>query len=418
MPRRSLRIAWLGVGPPSRESGGVPGVAMELLVGLAGLGHRIDCFSTAGEHELPARLTGDENLTFIWGSSAWRWDRWYSRAKIAAFVSGLLARGLGSLALRREVARRHRAEPYDVIYQFSNIETLSVPARIAREVPLVIHPETHAAGELRFLIAERRLSFRCQPRYVFAIAVTIMGLRTVLQRARIRRARLLICISAAFRGHLVKDYHFPREATVVIPNPVRLMRFPVAEKELGQPPTVLILGRIAVRKGIEDVVAVARVLLERGADVRLRVVGGPGLWSDYTALLEDLPAENSEYLRRIPPGEIPSELAATDLLLQASKYEPFALTVAEALAAGVPVVASSEVGAIEGVDRSVVAEVRPGDVEGTASAITRMLERVKKDPLRTRSIARSEAERLFAPAVVSAQISAALEQLLDGVGGA
>jgi glycosyltransferase involved in cell wall biosynthesis len=414
VPERSLRIAWLGVGPSARESGGVPGVAMELLHGLARAGHRIDCFSTAPEHELPARLHGLQNLTFVWGSSAWRWDRWYSRTKIAAFVSGLLARGLGSLSLRREVARRHRLEPYDVIYQFSNIETLAVPARVAREVPLVIHPETHAGGELRFLIAERQLSFRCQPRHIFAIAVTVMALRTALQRSRIKRASLLICISGAFREHLVKDYGFPVSATVVIPNPVRLERFPVAEKELGSPPTVLILGRIAVRKGIEDVVAVARVLLMRGSEVRLRVVGGPGLWSDYTALLEDLPGENSEYVRRIPPSQIPAELAKTDLLLQVSRYEPFALTVAEALAAGIPVVASSEVGAIEGVDRSVVAEVRPGDVEGIATAITTMLERVKSNPAQCASTARVEAERLFAAELVCARISAALEQLVDG----
>jgi glycosyltransferase involved in cell wall biosynthesis len=411
MPGRSLRIAWLGVGPPTRESGGVPGVATELLHGLASIGHRIDCFSTGPQHELPARLAGDENLTFIWGTSGWRWDRWYSRTKITAFASGLIARGLGSLALRREVSRRHQQQPYDVIYQFSNIETLSVPARIAREVPLVIHPETHAAGELRFLIAERRLSLRCQPAHVFIVAVAIMSLRTLVQRARIRRARLLICISSAFCNHLVKDYGFPREATVVIPNPVQLERFPSVEKALAHPPTVLILGRIAVRKGIEDVVAVAQLLLAQGAEVKLRVVGGPGLWSDYTRLLEELPSENSKYVRRIPPGEIPSELAHTDLLLQASKYEPFALTVAEALAAGVPVVASSEVGAIESVDRSVVVEVAPGDVEGIAAAITTLLERLKTDPTQIRSTARAEAERLFAPEVVCGRISAALERL-------
>ncbi len=416
VPRRSLRIAWLGVGPSARESGGVPGVATELLHGLAGLGHRIDCFSPSPEHELPPRLAQDESLTFVWGGSGWRWDRWYSRGRTAAFASGLLARGLGSLRLRRVLARRHRHEPYDVIYQFSSIENLSLPASVAREVPLVIHPETHAAGELRFLIAERRLSLRCQPRRTFAVAVAIMWLRTLLQRRRIRRARLLVCISDAFRSHLIRDYGFPAQATVVVANPVRLERFPPSERALGEPPTVLVLGRIAVRKGVEDVVAVARTLLEREVDVRLRVVGGPALWSDYTRLLDDLPSENAEYLARIPPSGIPDELAHTDVLLQVSKYEPFGLTVAEALAAGVPVVASSAVGAIEGVERSVVIEVQPGDVEAMVAAITTMIERVRVDPEQMRSSARAEAERLFAPAVVCGGISSALERLVDGAG--
>src|ERR1019366_9447858 len=181
---------------------------------------------------------------------------------------------------------------------------------------------------------------------------------------------------------------------------------------------VLVLGRIAVRKGIEDGVAAAHMLSERNLDVKLRIVGGPGLWSDYTKLLEDLPQESSEYGGRIPPSETLEELERADLLLQVSKYEPFALTVAEALAAGVPVVASSEVGAIEGVDSGVVIEVAPSDVEGIVAAIAAMLERVKANPSATRSLARAEAERLFAPEVVSRGISAALEQLLATRSGA
>src|ERR1019366_7141130 len=154
------------------------------------------------------------------------------------------------------------------------IETLAVPAGVAREVPLVIHPETHSAGELRFLISERRLSLRCQPVHTFVIAVTIMSLRALVQRVKIRQASLLVCISGVFRSHLVKDYGFPAEATVVIPNPVRLERFSPSDREPGEPPIVLGLGRIAVRKGIEDVVAAAHMLSERNLDVKLRIVGG------------------------------------------------------------------------------------------------------------------------------------------------
>jgi glycosyltransferase involved in cell wall biosynthesis len=175
-----------------------------------------------------------------------------------------------------------------------------------------------------------------------------------------------------------------------------------------------VLGRIAARKGIEDVVAVANVLLRRGAAVRLRVVGGPSLWSDYTGLLDDLPVENAEYVGPLPASEVPGELAGSDLLLQASKYEPFALTVGEALAGGVAVVGTSEVGAIEGVDRTVAGEVAPGDVEGMASEIIQMLDRVRANPGAMSALARGEAERLFAPEVVCEQISTALERLVGG----
>src|SRR4030088_2441533 len=166
MAARSLRIAWLGAAPG--EDGGVPGVSSELLDGLSSLGHRIDCFFPSTGQPLPERLLGKDNLTFNWGTAGRHWDRWYSRRRIAAFASGMVARALASLRLRREILRRHRAEPYDLVYQFSSIESLAVPAALTRRVPLVLHPETHSAGELRALIAERRQALRCQPLHRFA----------------------------------------------------------------------------------------------------------------------------------------------------------------------------------------------------------------------------------------------------------
>jgi hypothetical protein len=73
------------------------------------------------------------------------------------------------------------------------------------------------------------------------------------------------------------------------------------------------------------------------------------------------------------------------------------------------------VGAIEQVDGSVAAAVAPGDVEGMAAAILDTLERLKSDPVAVRSLARSEAERLFTPARVSEGVAKALERLVDGV---
>jgi glycosyltransferase involved in cell wall biosynthesis len=389
-------------------------VASELLLGLADLGHRIDCFFPSAGHPIPPELAAHENLTFVWGTSPWKWNKWYSRTRVGAFATGLYARGRASLRLRREITTRHEREPYDLVYQFSSIESPAMPAELRHSVPLVIHPETHIAGELRWMIAERKLSLRCQPAYIVGMVASIMVARALVQRFAIRRATLLICISGVFRDHLVHDYGFPLEKTVVVPNPVRLDRFAAGSRELREPPTILVLGRISVRKGVEDVVAVAHMLLERHIDARIRILGGPSLWSDYTKLLDDLPSANSEYAGHVPAVEIPVELARSDLLLQASKYEPFGLTVGEALAAGVPVVATSEVGAVEGVERSVLTEVAPGDVEAMAQAIATMLERASSHRDEISATARAEAARLFATERVCEQISAELERLVHG----
>ncbi len=416
LPRapRPLRIAWLGSAP--LDTGSAPGVAADLLEGLAGLGHQIDCFFPGAGRFVSDRVTGRENPTLIWGGSGWRWDRWYSRSALTASLSGLLARGASSMRLRREVSRRHRLVPYDVVFQNSTIEAPGLPARIARTVPVVIRPDTHIAGELRWLIAERRLAFATQPSHRFFAIAAMMSVRAALQRLRIGRASLVICISRAFRDHLVHDYGLAPERTVVIANPIRVEQFTVPERVPNDPATVLVLGRIAVRKGVEDVVALAAELLARGADARIRIVGGPSLWSDYRKLLASLPA-NAEYAGPIPFREIPAELAAADVLLQASRYEPFGLTVAEALAAGVPVVTTTEVGAIEDVDPAVATAVPPGDIVAMADAVEATVATLRATPRPVRERARAEAQRLFAADVICRHVSDALEALVAERGG-
>jgi glycosyltransferase involved in cell wall biosynthesis len=409
----TLRIAWLG-GAPMEEAGGAPGVVRDLLDGLAKRGHQIDCYFPGAGHELPARITAHENLSFTWGTSKFHYNRWYNKIRVGAFASGLSSRAIASLRLRKEIARRHREQPYDVIYQNQWIESVGVPSSVLRTAPLVVRPDTETASELRCLIAERSLSFRCQPHYIFYVVATILFLRSVLQRVMIRRASLLVCISKVFRDHIVADYHFPPASTVVVPNPVRLERFTQVDtnRPVGEPPIVLVPVRVSVRKGVEDVIEIARVLLERGVDARLRIVGGASLWSDYTKLLEDLPTENAEYAGRVAHGDMPAEYAGSDMMLLASKFDPCPMAVLEGLACGVPIVATTEVGSTEGVDGSVAARLQPGDVDGMATAIESMIEKLREDPSGMRSLARAEAERLFATDVVCEKLSVALEELV------
>ncbi|HEY1833921.1 MAG TPA: glycosyltransferase family 4 protein [Solirubrobacteraceae bacterium] len=404
----------MGSGPSHRESGGAPGVAAELLLGLASRGHRIDCFLPGTGYEPPPRIAAEPNIRFFWGTHEGRWDRWYARVRVAQFVGGLWGRAFGSIRLRRAVLAQHERDPYDIAFQFNNIETLAMPRRLRDELPLVIQPGTHSAGELRYMLKEWRLALRCMPFYTLGLMTAVMGVRVLVQRTMVRRARLVICISSVFRDHVVHDYALPADRTVVIPNPVRVERFADAEmsRAVGDPPRVLVLGRVVARKGIEDVVAVAALLRERGASAHIRIVGGPSLWSDYTKLLAALPTENAEYVGRIPPSEVPDQLASADLLLQASSYEPFGLTVVEALASGVPVVATTEVGAVEGVDPELARLTGPGEVARMADAIEASLAALADQPEGVRTRARAEAARLFASEPVCERVSRALEELV------
>lgn len=410
---RSLRIAWLG--PTPNDHGGVGGVATDLLDGLASLGHRIDCFIASNKAKLPESLEENANLTFVWASTRWEWNRWYSRTNLGAFITDLIARAWAFVRMRGEITRRHEANPYDLIYQFSNIETVGVPKRLVRKIPLVIHPETHIAGELHWFRAERHLARQCEPLHRRLLVECVLIVRTLVQRRCIRAAKLVVCISSVFRDHIVADYKVPYANTRVIRNPVRLSRFHGLENSVGETPVILVLGRISVRKGIDQIVELSHVLAERGVDATIRIVGGHSLQSDYRPLLAQLNHTNARYDGGIPQDEIPQKLARADVLVQASKYEPFGLTVAEALAAGVPVVATTEVGAIEGVSDSVSAVVPVGEVKPLADAVEETLAKLRLDVAGIRDAARTDAARLFAPQDVCEKLSDALQELVGGL---
>ncbi len=249
------------------------------------------------------------------------------------------------------------------------------------------------------------------------MAVAIMALRTLVQRVRIRRGRLLICISEHFRDHLVHDYGFPLERTVVVPNPVRLERFSSHERPVGN---IAARARAGPRRRAQGHRGRGRHR-ETAARARRRA-RACGSSADRGSGRTTRGCSRS-CRARTPPTWVgsgpwtyrPSWQRPTCCCRRAATSRS-ALTVGEALAAGVPVVATSEVGAIEGVAESVVAEVAPGDAAGMAAAICELHARLRDNQAELRATARTEAERLFAPDVVCAQISAALERLVRGDG--
>jgi glycosyltransferase involved in cell wall biosynthesis len=113
-------------------------------------------------------------------------------------------------------------------------------------------------------------------------------------------------------------------------------------------------------------------------------------------------------------GRLP---AAADLHCQANAApEPFGIAYVEALAAGLPVVASRAGGAIEIVDESCGVLVSPGDVNALAAALERL---IVDRPFRARLAAGApaRAQHLSDPATQMARLADALTAMSPaGVG--
>ena len=152
-------------------------------------------------------------------------------------------------------------------------------------------------------------------------------------------------------------------------------------------PLVAVVGRVDRMKGVDVVVeAVATLRRDTGLPVRLVVVGDAFQDREYAKRTRDQAARLlGDSARFIPPREdVPEVLRAVDVLVNASSAEPFGLSVLEAQATGVPVVAAGGGGIPEFVSDGLTGLLFP---PGDAAALAACLARVIGDPVFARQLA-------------------------------
>jgi glycosyltransferase involved in cell wall biosynthesis len=403
-----MRIAWLG--PTPSDGGGVGYAATMLLRSLAGEGVEVDCFHVSSESDVSPQLRELDGLRLV--THPLRHAGRIPSNSFARFVTGQAAKALTQRALVRELAARHAERPYDLVYQFSQLELLTLRRFRRRLPPIVVHPEVHAAGELRWLIRERRLA--CfEPRMRQASVLALLSARSALQRRDAQLARLVVAPSAAFAASLRTDYRLAEDRVAVVPNPIDLTRFAPASQSVsrGRPVRLLFVSRLALRKGLELVVELSHRLDDLAGSVVIEIVGDRSLWSDYRPLLAGLNDRVGEYRGSVEPRSLPEVYRGGDALLQPSHYEPFGLTVGEALASGLPVVASSAIGAAEGVDDACCRRFPVGDVQRMEVETRRLIGELRGSTAdRLRLTAREEAERLFSTRTVGRSLAGHLAE--------
>lgn len=398
--------------PEPRAGGGVPGTGRLLAHGLASLGHEVDAYAVVDRPESVALLEG-HNLRPVVVDTRWRWNQWYSQSSrpMIAHLTQLATRAVAARTLARDLEATHRSRAYDVVYRFSTIELLGLGRR-ASLPPIVVHAEVHAAGELTALRRERPLARAAESPARRWMAELLMQARVPRQRSALQSVAGVIAPSRVFAAHLERDCGLESSSVYVAPNPVDLDAFaPVSQTpERRGPWRLVFIGRISVRKGIDQLIELSHRLGDLAGHVRLEIIGGPTLWSDYRSLLHGLDPAIASFRGLVSHDALPQRLASYDGLLQPSTYEPFAITVAEGLAAGVPVVATDEVGAAEDVDAACCTIVPAGRVDSLEAAVRDLVRRLDdgERPKLART-ARAEAERLFAPARAASLVADALQ---------
>lgn len=407
----------------SAAGGGASGVSRQLLLELASRELEIDCYLAGSWAAVPEELKKQANLRFICQKSSWEWNRWYSRNNFLAFVTGQAANLRTENRLARELLQRHRLQPYDLIYQFSHIELSSLRRYKKYLPPIVIHPSVHAHGELRWHKKEAELSKRTEKWLVRLGVRTLLTARSMVQRRHIQLPERVLALSQNFAQDLISDYGLSPSAIDIVPNPVDLQMFhPVsshlqATAERSRRRTVILFAsRIAVRKGVEQIVELSHRLDDLAENIEIQVVGNKSLWSDYMGLLQAMNQRTARYLGAVSYREIAELYRNADMLVQPSKYEPFGLTVGEALASGVPVVTSDKVGAVESVNPMCCRTFSSNDMGAFENEVRKLLHDLSDKTLKhdISKLARAESERLYASSVVGDLLLRSFRQLVDG----
>lgn len=227
------------------------------------------------------------------------------------------------------------------------------------------------------------------------------------ERGMVRRANLLFSTDED-RDRAVKASRLDASRCHVVPNPVGESFFEIARRP-AQPPLVLCLNRMHPRKGVREWVEALELFNRKHVSYEA-VHAGPEEDIQYAAACRR--ADKSASVRWegvVSTSRVREWLGQAAVLVHScTGFENFGMVIAEAMAAGVPVVASRRALLVPQLERAGLIEaVEPTPVE-IASALQRVLTDKAGSAARA-ARAHEYARKHFSLAVVGAQLAALLK---------
>jgi len=245
------------------------------------------------------------------------------------------------------------------------------------------------------------------------------GMREVVYRHVNRRLVDAVLVnSEAARDELVGRFGVPSPRIVITGVGIDLERFSGSERdeslarELGLTGqrVVGIVAKLSAVKGHEHFLRAAREVLSARSDVRFLIVGDGPRRAELERMAADLEIADATLFLGAR-DDVPALLGLMDVFVLSSLSEGAPNVVMEAMAAGLPVVATRVGGVPEIVaDGSTGVLVEPGDARALAAAVLELLEDQALAVLMGRSAASLARERFDINAVVRT-----VEQTLSGL---
>jgi len=280
--------------------------------------------------------------------------------------------GLCVLRLRY---RRPRLRPLAMACQIAGM--LAALRRLRRQGwrPDVVHAHVYSAG-LPALILGRlnRATVVITEHYTGFQRGLITGSDRVVARLAFRHADLVAPVSQSLASELRALE--PRARMRVVPNVVDEQAFhPAPPADASKPATprsaqrLLNVAALAEKKGHGDLLHALRALTPE-LDLRLEVVGDGPLMDELRALTAELGLEAAVSFRgELPKAAVADRMREADLFVLPSLFENLPCVLLEAMASGLPFVASAVGGVPELADGPGTTLCPPGDPARLAEAI-------------------------------------------------
>ncbi len=201
------------------------------------------------------------------------------------------------------------------------------------------------------------------------------------ERAVLTHVRHVIVTSPETKRILLNDFGLTdRKVTVAEPGTVRAPR----ATGVGKPLQILAVGAVSARKAYDQLATALAALQD--LDWRLTIAGSLTLQPDATSTLRDTidrsgVSDRITLTGAIDDNHLAALYAKADLFAMSSLFEGYGMALTEALARGLPVVASSGGAASDTLPELAAIKVTPGDIAGLTAALRRVM---SDDALRRR----------------------------------
>jgi asparagine synthase (glutamine-hydrolysing) len=215
--------------------------------------------------------------------------------------------------------------------------------------------------------------------YLVAHGIEVWRNFTVAERAALRGAEKIFCVSDYTRRELLKHCRLPEGRAVVLPNALDPF-FPIASVPTRRGPPVILtvtrLSRADRYKGVDHLIEAMPAIRAAIPDISLRIVGRGDDVPRLQALRSRLGVRSAvEFLGYVDDRRLNTELQVCNLFALPSEREGFGLVFLEAMACGKPCLGARAGGIPEVItaDTGVLADY--GDVPGLAAAAIAALKR-------------------------------------------